>query len=193
VTSGTTTHELEAPFLVMATQNPIEMEGTYPLPEAQLDRFLMKILVNYPSREELNRIVDRTIQREEAQVESVVSREEILEVRAVCRQILVAPHVRDFAVDLVMATQPESPQAHEAAKKYIRYGSSPRGAQALVECGRVAALLDGRFHLSIDDILRAAAPVLRHRIILNFDAHAEGQTTETVLDEIVRSAMARPV
>ena len=187
VTSGTTTHSLEAPFLVMATQNPIEMEGTYPLPEAQLDRFLMKILVNYPSQEELNRIVERTIQREDVQVEPVAAREEILEVRSVCREILVAPHVQDFAVGVVMATQPSSPQAHEAARKYIRYGSSPRGAQALVECGRVSALMDGRYHLSVDDILKIAPAVLRHRIILNFDAHAEGQTTETVLDEIIRS------
>src|SRR5512140_2718704 len=125
VTSGNTTHELEAPFLVMATQNPIEMEGTYPLPEAQLDRFLMKIVVNYPSRVELNRIVERTIQRGEIQVESVAGREDILEVRRVCREILVAPHVQEFAVDLVMATQPDSAQAHESARKYIRYGSSP--------------------------------------------------------------------
>ena len=190
VTSGNTTHELEAPFLVMATQNPIEMEGTYPLPEAQLDRFLMKILVSYPTREEMNRIVERTIQRQEVELTPVVSRDEILEVKAATREILVAPHVQNFAVDLVMATQPESPLAHELARKYIRYGSSPRGAQALVECGRVMALMDGRYHLSIDDILRAAPAVLRHRIILNFDAHAEGQTTETILVEIVRAAVA---
>jgi len=191
VTSGTTTHKLEAPFLVMATQNPIEMEGTYPLPEAQLDRFLMKIVVNYPSRDELNRVVERTIQREETQVESVAGREDILELRRVCRDILVAAHVQEFAVDLVMATQPGSEQAHENARKYIRYGSSPRGAQALVECGRVSALLDGRFHLSVDDVLKVAPAVLRHRIILNFDAHAEGQTTGTVLDGIIRAVAAR--
>jgi len=191
VTSGTTTHKLEAPFLVMATQNPIEMEGTYPLPEAQLDRFLMKIVVNYPSRDELNRIVERTIQREETHVDSVAGREDILELRQICREVLVAGHVQEFAVDLVMATQPMSPQAHESARKYIRYGSSPRGAQALVECGRVAALLEGRFHLSVEDILRVAPAVLRHRIILNFDAHAEGQTTETVLASILGAASAR--
>src|SRR5437773_5608115 len=134
VTSGTTTHELEAPFLVMATQNPIEMEGTYPLPEAQLDRFLMKILVVYPSRDELNRIVDRTIQQDEPQVEPVMDRDAIHQVRSVCRQVLVAPHVQEMAIALVMATQPEQDEAHELARKYIRYGSSPRGAQALVEC-----------------------------------------------------------
>ncbi len=187
VTSGTTTHELDAPFLVMATQNPIEMEGTYPLPEAQLDRFLMKILVVYPSRDELNRIVERTIQNEETQLRQVIDRDEILDLRSTCRQVLVAQHVQDFAVDLVMATQPGNPQAHELANKYIRYGSSPRGAQALVECGRVMALMRGRFHLSLDDIREVAPSVLRHRIILNFDAHADGQTPETVLQEIIQS------
>jgi MoxR-like ATPase len=147
VTSGTTTHELESPFLVMATQNPIEMEGTYPLPEAQLDRFLMKILVTYPSRTELAQIVQRTIAREEAVVHSVLDRSEVLELRGHCRQVLVAPHVQDYAVGLVMATQPDQPEAHELTKRYIRYGASPRGAQALVECGRVLALMRGRYHL----------------------------------------------
>src|SRR5579872_914184 len=148
VTSGTLTHELDQPFLVMATQNPIEMEGTYPLPEAQLDRFLMKILVTYPSREELNRIVERTIQREELTPVPVMDGDAIGEVRAVCREVLVAPHVQEYAIQLVMSTQPEQKEAHELARKYIRYGSSPRGAQALVECGRVLALMRGRFHLS---------------------------------------------
>src|SRR5579859_5921634 len=132
VTSGTTTHELDAPFLVMATQNPIEMEGTYPLPEAQLDRFLMKILVTYPSHTELARIVERTIAREEANVHAVIDRDEVLHIRSVCREVLVAPHVQDYAVQLVMATQPDQKEAHEFTRKYIRYGSSPRGAQALV-------------------------------------------------------------
>jgi MoxR-like ATPase len=185
VTSGTATHSLEAPFLVMATQNPIEMEGTYPLPEAQLDRFLMKILVDYPSREELNRIVERTIQKEEIHLECQADREVILDLRGVCREVLVAPHVQDYAIDLVMSTQPPSNQAHELARKYIRYGSSPRGAQAMVECGRVHALMNDRLHVSVDDIKHVAPAVLRHRIILNFDAHAEGQTTETVLNELI--------
>jgi MoxR-like ATPase len=191
VTSGTTTHELERPFLVMATQNPIEMEGTYPLPEAQLDRFLMKILVNYPTRAELNTIVERTIQKEEPQLMPVLDRAAILEVRSVCRDVLVASHVQDFAVDLVLATQPESGQTHELATKYIRYGSSPRGAQALVECGRVLALMRGRYHLSIDDVRTVAPAVLRHRIILNFDAHADGQTPETILTEIIHSVASK--
>jgi len=186
VTSGTNSLELEAPFLVMATQNPIEMEGTYPLPEAQLDRFLMKILVNYPSRAELSKIVDRTIQPEEISLETKMDRETILELKAVCKEILLAPHVQDYAVDLVLATQPGSEQAHPLAKKYIRYGSSPRGAQALVECGRALALVRGRFHVSIDDIRDLALAVLRHRIILNFDAHADGQTPDTLLTQIIR-------
>jgi len=191
VTSGTTTHELEAPFLVMATQNPIEMEGTYPLPEAQLDRFLMKILVTYPTREELGRIVERTIARDEEAPVPVMNRDEIHQVRQVCRQVLVAPHVQEYAIQLVMATQSDHKEAHAMAKKYIRYGSSPRGAQALVECGRVHALMRGRFHLAVEDILHVAAAVLRHRIILNFDAHADGQTPETILQAILKGVSAQ--
>jgi MoxR-like ATPase len=191
VTSGTTTHELDRPFLVMATQNPIEMEGTYPLPEAQLDRFLMKILVTYPTRAELNRIVERTIQKEEEVPIPVMDRDAILEVRAVCREVLVAPHVQEYAIQLVMATQPEQKEAHDLSKKYIRYGSSPRGAQALVECGRIHALMRGRFHLSADDVQHVAAAVLRHRIILNFDAHADGQTPETILSSIIKGVTSQ--
>ncbi len=187
VTSGTTTHELEVPFLVMATQNPIEMEGTYPLPEAQLDRFLMKILVQYPSRQDLNRIVERTVHRDETPLQQVVDRDAILQLRSACRDVLVAEHVQDFAIDLVMATQPGTKEAHDVSNKYIRYGSSPRGAQALVECGRVLALMRGRLNLSMDDIREIAPSVLRHRIILNFDAHADGQTPETILTRIIES------
>jgi MoxR-like ATPase len=193
VTSGTQTHELEAPFLVMATQNPIEMEGTYPLPEAQLDRFLMKILVRYPSRSDLGTIVERTIQRDEASIGAVLDRGEILGLRDVCHTVLVAPHVQEHAVDLVMATQPDTSQSHALAKKFIRFGSSPRGAQALVECGRVLALMKGRLHLSTEDIDQIAPAVLRHRIILNFDAHAEGQTAETLLAAIIPSVGAAAV
>jgi MoxR-like ATPase len=190
VTIGTTTHALEAPFLVMATQNPIEMEGTYPLPEAQLDRFLMKILVKYPSRSDLSTIVERTIQKDEVQLDNVLDRDAILGLRDVCHTVLVAPHVQSYAIDLVMATQPTADQSHELAKKFIRYGSSPRGAQALVECGRVLALMHGRLHLSTEDIEAVAPAVLRHRIILNFDAHAEGETPETILSRIIPSVGA---
>ncbi len=191
VTSGSTTHHLERPFLVMATQNPIEMEGTYPLPEAQLDRFLMKIIVGYPSREDLERIVERTIQAEDPSLSPVLDREAIFEVQDACRQVVIAPHVRDYAINLVMATQPEDSEAHEFARKYVRYGSSPRGAQALVECGRVLALIRGRAHLSISDIQRVAPAVLRHRLILNFDAHAAGQTPETILNAIIDGVTAK--
>jgi len=190
VTSGTQTMELEPPFLVMATQNPIEMEGTYPLPEAQLDRFLMKILVRFPTRAELGTIVERTSQKDEIEVSPVLTREEILDLRAACHQVLVAPHVQDHAISLVMATQPGAPEAHELSNKFIRYGSSPRGAQALVECGRVVSVMKGRLHLSIEDIDTIAPAVLRHRIILNFDAHAEGQTPETILNKIIPSVAA---
>lgn len=187
VTSGTTTHQLEAPFLVMATQNPIEMEGTYPLPEAQLDRFLMKILVKYPSRDDLSTIVTRTTQKDEAELSRVLDQGEILELRRVCRHVLVAPHVQDYAIDLVMATQPDVAGGHEMARKFIRFGSSPRGAQALVECGQVLALMRGRLHLSSQDVQDVALNVLRHRVILNFDAHAEGQTPDSVLQRILSS------
>jgi len=193
VTSGNTTHELEAPFLVMATQNPIEMEGTYPLPEAQLDRFLMKILVLYPSRDDLNRIIDRTIHRDETQLEQVIDRDAIMQLKAACRDVLVAEHVQEFAINLVMATQPGTKYAHQLADKYIRYGSSPRGAQALVECGRVLALMRSRLNLSTDDVREIAPSVLRHRIILNFDAHADGQTPETILTQIIENVSAAAV
>jgi len=191
VTSGNTTHELESPFLVMATQNPIEMEGTYPLPEAQLDRFLMKIIVTYPTRAELARIVERTISREEIHVHSVLGRDEVLELRAECRKILIAPHVQDYAVQLVMATQPDQDGAHAEARKYFRYGSSPRGAQSLVECGRVLAMMKGRSHLAVEDIKQIAVSVLRHRVIPNFDAHADGKTPDSILATIISDIKAQ--
>ena len=121
----------------------------------------------------------------------VMDKDAILEVRAVCREVLVAPHVRDYAIHLVMATQPEQQEAHDLSRKYVRYGSSPRGAQALVECGRVLALMRGRYHLSIDDIRQVAPAVLRHRIILNFDAHADGQTPETILASVIKGVTAQ--
>ncbi len=188
VTSGTNTYSLAPPFLVMATQNPIEMEGTYPLPEAQLDRFLMKILVNFPSRNDLSRIVDLTTKAQDAELHQVLTREQIADLKAVSRQVIVAPHVQDYAIELIMATQPGIAGAPEITNKYVRYGSSPRGAQALIECGRVLALMRGRVHLSLEDITSVAPAVLRHRIILNFDAHADGHTTETILQKIMAGA-----
>ncbi len=192
VTSGTTTHRLDQPFLVMATQNPLEMEGTYPLPEAQLDRFLLKILVTYPARDELAAIVDRTASPRKPVVEAALTREEILDLRDACAEVLVAPHVRDYAISLVLATQPEHAEAHAVSKKYIRYGSSPRGAQALVQCGRVRAFIRGRLNVSIEDVRELALAALRHRIILNFDAHAEGRTEDDILRAIIDAVPAAP-
>ena len=187
VTIGTTTYPLEDPFLVMATQNPLEMEGTYPLPEAQLDRFLLKLLVGYPAKDEMITIVERTMASETPRIHQVVDREQILEIRRGAHDILVAPHVRDFAIDLILATQPEQDAAHELARKFVRYGSSPRGAQALMLAGRVRALMRGRLNVSINDVRALALPALRHRLILNFDAHAEGKTTDEILTEILDS------
>ena len=192
VTSGTTTHRLDQPFLVMATQNPLEMEGTYPLPEAQLDRFLLKILVTYPARDELAAIVDRTASPRKPVVEAALTRDQILDLRGACAEVLVAPHVRDYAISLVLATQPEHAEAHAVSKKYIRYGSSPRGAQALVQCGRVRAFIRGRLNVSTDDVRELALAALRHRIILNFDAHAEGRTEDDILREIIDALPAAP-
>jgi MoxR-like ATPase len=151
----------------------------------------MKIIVGYPKREDLERIVERTIQAEDPALSPVLDREAIFEVQEVCRQVVIAPHVRDYAINLVMATQSEQPEAHEFARKYVRYGSSPRGAQALVECGRVLALMRGRVHLAISDIQQVAPAVLRHRLILNFDAHAAGQTPETILAAIIDGVTAK--
>ncbi len=187
VTSGTTTHELDEPFLVMATQNPLEMEGTYPLPEAQLDRFLLKLLVDYPEREDLKAIVDRTADTTPLQIDAILDREQILDLRRAAAQTLVAPHVRDYAIALVLATQPRPGKEHALARKYVRYGSSPRGAQALVLCGRVRALMQGRLHVSTEDVRELALSALRHRIILNFDAHADGRTEDDILLEMLES------
>jgi len=190
VTSGNSTYSLDVPFLVMATQNPIEMEGTYPLPEAQLDRFLMKIIVRYPSREDLSRIVDFTTKRSEVELDQILNRDQIAGLKSFCKQIIVAPHVQEYAIDLVMATQPGTSEASAITNRYVRYGSSPRGAQALVECGRVLALMHGRLHLSTADILEVAPAVLRHRIILNFDAHADGENAETILRKVFDTVAA---
>ena len=190
VTSGTETHDLDEPFLVMATQNPLEMEGTYPLPEAQLDRFLLKILVEYPERDELTAIIDRTAAATSPDIVTALNRDQILELRAMAAKVLVAPHVRDFAINVVLATQPNPGSQNGLARKYIRYGSSPRGAQALLLCGRVRALMQGRLHMSQDDVRELALPALRHRIILNFEAHADGRTEDDILLEIL--SLLRP-
>jgi MoxR-like ATPase len=190
VTVAHTSHLLEEPFFVMATQNPLEMEGTYPLPEAQLDRFLFKLRVPYPGREDLHDILDRTTQGTSATVSPVVNGTQILEMRKVVRTVPVAPHVQEFVVNLTMATHPEN-RENLLASKYIRYGSSPRGAQTLILGGKVRALLDGRYNVSMEDIRALMLPALRHRIILNFEAQADGRTPEDLLEEIVGKVCAK--
>jgi MoxR-like ATPase len=183
VTVAHTSHQLGEPFFVMATQNPLEMEGTYPLPEAQLDRFLFKLRVPFPSREDLHEILDRTTQGAAAVVHPVINGAQIMEMRQVVRTVPVARHVQEYGVKLVMATHPEG-RGNTLANKYIRYGSSPRGAQTLILGGKVCALLDGRFNVSLEDIRALLLPALRHRIILNFEAQADGRTTDDLLVEI---------
>ncbi len=183
VTVAHTTHLLEEPFFVMATQNPLEMEGTYPLPEAQLDRFLFKLRVPFPRREELHSILDRTTQNVSPSVNAVIDGPQIMEMRQVVRTVPIAPHVQEYVVRLVMATHPEGP-GNTLAAKYIRYGSSPRGGQTLVLGGKIRALLDGRFNVSTEDVRALLLPALRHRIILNFEAQADGRTTDDLLEEI---------
>jgi MoxR-like ATPase len=183
VTTGGVTHLLAEPFLVIATQNPLEMEGTYPLPEAQLDRFFFKLRVPFPHRDELNEILDRTTQGRDVVLRSRLDGPEIMEMRRTVRTVPVAPHVQDRVVKLVLATHPEG-GGNTVAAKYIRYGSSPRGAQTLILGGKVRALLDGRFNVSADDVRALLLPALRHRIILNFEAHADGRTPDDLLEEI---------
>jgi len=190
VTVAHTSHLLEEPFFVMATQNPLEMEGTYPLPEAQLDRFLFKLRVPYPGREDLHDILDRTTQGTAATVSPVVNGAQILEMRKVVRTVPVAPHVQEHVVKLTMATHPEN-RENLLASKYIRYGSSPRGAQTLILGGKVRALLDGRYNVSMEDIRALMLPALRHRIILNFEAQADGRTPDDLLEEIAGKLCAK--
>jgi MoxR-like ATPase len=179
-------HKLSLPFLVLATQNPLEMEGTYPLPEAQLDRFFFKLQVNYPSFEDLSQIVDRTTQRQDPVLKPVLTDERILEAQRFIRDVPIASHVKDYAIRLVLATHPQASQASEMVRQYVRYGSSPRGVQSLVLAGKVRALFDGRFNVSFDDIRAVTAPCLRHRLILNFEGEAEGIESATLLDDILQ-------
>jgi MoxR-like ATPase len=183
VTVAHTSHHLDEPFFVMATQNPLEMEGTYPLPEAQLDRFLFKLRVPYPQREELHEILDRTTQDADVNVRHVLNGAQITEMRHVVRSVPIAAHVQEYAVNLVMATHPEGP-GNGLAAKYIRYGSSPRGGQTLVLGGKIRALMEGRFNVSQDDIRALLLPALRHRIILNFEAQADSRNADDLLEEI---------
>jgi MoxR-like ATPase len=185
VTVGGTIHRLEEPFFVMATQNPIEQEGTYPLPEAQLDRFFFKLIVNYSGREEMATILDRTTRGEWPTAAKVMDGREIQQWQQLVREVLVAPPVQDYAIRLVLATHPGGEFATDETNRYIRVGASPRGGQALVLAGKVRALLEGRYNVSFEDIRRVALPALRHRILLNFEAQAENISTDTVVANIV--------
>src|SRR5690242_19540346 len=191
VTVARNRYKLEPPFFVLATQNPLEMEGTYPLPEAQLDRFLFKVMVPFPSEEDLITIMDRTTGADAPTAGKVADAAEIVEMQRLARAVPIAPHVTAYAVSILAATHPDQPRAPEIVREYVRYGGSPRGAQALVTAGKIFALLDGRFNVSIDDIRSAALPSLRHRIILNFEGEAEGITTEAVIRSIL-DAVAPP-
>ncbi|MER3398119.1 MAG: AAA family ATPase [Chloroflexota bacterium] len=188
VTVSNTIHRLPRPFFVLATQNPIEMEGTYPLPEAQLDRFFFKLLVSFPQADELIDILNRTTTVEEPRAEPVADGEAILAMGELARGLAVASPVMDYIVRLVLATHPENPEAPDIVRRFVRYGSSPRGAQALVLGAKIMALLDGRFNVAIDDVRAVAAPALRHRIILNFEGQAEGiqpdQVIRTLLEQL---------
>ncbi len=190
VTVGGASRPLPSPFFVLATQNPIEMEGTYPLPEAQLDRFFFKLRVRYPAVEELNAIIDRTTQVRPVTVERVMTGPTVLAFRDLIREVPIASHVRDFASTIVMATHPEWAGAPEVTRRFIRYGASPRGAQALVLGAKVLALSQGRYNVSADDLRTLAAPALRHRVILNFEGEAEAVDVDTLVGEIVDRAQA---
>lgn len=185
VTVAGAMRKLEEPFLVLATQNPLEMEGTYPLPEAQLDRFLFKLMVEFPRLEDLAGIIDRTTGSSESHANKVLDGPTIKEMQALAREVVIADHVKEFALKAVLATHPDSEYATSTAKQYVRYGSSPRGAQALVLAGKVSALLDGRFNVSFDDIKKVAKPSLRHRIILNFEGEAERINPDSIIEDIL--------
>ena len=186
VTIGGTTHKLEEPFLVLATQNPIEQEGTYPLPEAQLDRFFFKLVVPFSSRQDLNLILDRTTKNEWPKPNRVMDGVEIQQWQRLVREVLVAAPVQDYAIRLLLASHPQNEFASAATNRYIRCGASPRGAQALTMAAKVRALLGGRFNVSFEDIRSAYLPALRHRILLNFEAQAENIAPDTVLATIIQ-------
>lgn len=190
VTVAKVTHRLDEPFFVLATQNPLEMEGTYPLPEAQLDRFFFKLNVAYPTVDELVTIADRTTGIAVPQPQVVASGQTIIAMQQLARGVPIAPHVTEAAARLVRATQPQDPGSPDIVKKYVNWGSSPRGMQALILAGKIIALLDGRYNASIDDLRAAALPALRHRLILNFEAQAQGVTTDKIVSELVEMVLS---
>ena len=185
VSVGNITHKLEEPFFVMATQNPIELEGTYPLPEAQMDRFLFKLKIEYPNIDEMHQIMDRTTIVEEAEATSVLEHGEVMEMRHAVLAVPIAKPVQDYAIRLTLATHPNSTHSHSLTNKYARFGASPRGTQALVLGGKMQALLNNRVHVACEDIRSAVYPALRHRILLNFEGEAEHVDTDDILKEIL--------
>ncbi len=191
VTVGETTYKLKEPFFVMATQNPIEQEGTYPLPEAQMDRFFYKLVVQYSNRKELAEILDRTTTGYRAEIKGAMSGEEIIRAQHLIKRIIVAPHVQDYIIRATMATHPGGQFAVEITNKYIRWGSSPRGAQAVTLGAKVQALLDGRYSVSFSDVEKVFLPCLRHRTVLNFEGQAEGIDVDDVLREILKATPTR--
>jgi MoxR-like ATPase len=186
VTVAGQTHRLSEPYFVMATQNPLEMEGTYPLPEAQLDRFFCKLLVKYPQAKDLETILDRTTESIDPKASSVLAGERIVEMSRIARQIPIAPEIRRYGIAVVLATHPEQPLATAQTRKYVRYGASPRGLQAIILGAKIKAILDERYHVAREDIRTMALPVLRHRLILNFEGQAEGISTDAVIENIVQ-------
>jgi MoxR-like ATPase len=186
VSAGGQTHPLEQPFYVLATMNPLEMEGTYPLPEAQLDRFFFKLRLGFPTADGLHEIIDRTTKQQEPHVDRVLGQGEVLEMRETARSVPVARHVQQYAIDLTLATHPESEAATEMVKRFVRFGSSPRGTQALILGGKVNALLNDRLHVACEDIRTVALNALRHRLLLNFDAEAEGVNSDAILKDVLQ-------
>ncbi len=187
VSVGKRTHVLDEPFVVLATQNPLEMEGTYPLPEAQLDRFFFKLHVPFPNREELREILDRTTGGVVEACRAVLDREAILAMQRLVRQVPVAAHVQDYAIRVLQATHPDGPDSPDLTKRFVRYGSSPRGAQAVLLAAKIRALFDDRFAASIDDVRAVVHPAFRHRVLLNFEGEAEGVKTDQVIDAILKA------
>lgn len=185
VTVGKTTYKLPEPFMVLATQNPIEQEGTYPLPEAQLDRFQFKVKVDFPSLDELKKIMDLTLSNEEVEIKSVLKGEEILKIREIIREVPMAEAVKEYALKIILATHPELNEGHDLVKKYVEVGASPRAAQGLFGGAKVLAVMNGRLNVSFDDIKQIAYPILRHRIIINFEGVSEGITEEFIIEKIL--------
>ncbi|MGE5629515.1 MAG: AAA family ATPase [Caulobacteraceae bacterium] len=189
VTVGKTTYSLPKPFMVLATQNPIEMEGTYPLPEAQMDRFIFKLSVKFPSFDELKNIVDITTTNKVTELQKVINGDVILDMRNIIREVPIAKPVKEYALRVVLGTHPENTDSPESSRKYIRFGASPRAAQAIITASKARALMEGRYNVSFEDIKYVAYPSLRHRFFLNFDAVADGVTTDGLISELLESAM----